>query len=145
MVTINTDHQQVRTKQEKPREDSEELNVGYLSSIGPDQRPWLSFDAHVKHRRVRVLTDTGASHRFVSQRLVDTLRLEVQPGLGKIRLEGGNQLPIRGTADVIWHIGVFAETAEFTILDMQHDLILGEFFWKDFQVVPDYKTNGIRL
>jgi transposase InsO family protein len=125
---------------------SPEEVVGHLRMIdGKEGQPWLTFDAEVMGRPVRVFADSGASHRYMSKRVADRLHLQIAPQKGMINLEGGKRIPLLGSVRVTWHKGRFSETSEFMVLSMEHDVILGQDFWVQYRAVPDYDSYGLRV
>ena len=106
---------------------------------------WLRFDIVVRGQRVSVFADSGASHCFIAQRIVDLLGLELQHTSGRVRLEGGKTVDVVGTTQLQWGRGGFHTTTECIVLNMENDLILGENFWQEYRLIPDYDTLGIRV
>lgn len=113
-----------------------------------DQRrpkAWLRFDIDVNGTRISVFADSGASHCFIAKRIVDLLGLEVQHSSGRVRLEGGKTVDVVGSTKLKWSKGGFHTNTDCIVLDMENDLILGENFWQEYRLSPDYDTMGVKV
>ena len=118
-----------------------------LSRVGrtPGFNKWMRFDLGIGEHRLEVFADSGATNCFIASRIVNLLGLELQQSSGRVRLEGGKTVDILGAAQLEWSHGAFSTTTSCVVLDMDHDLILGEDFWRQYHLVPDYDTLGVRI
>ena len=118
-----------------------------LSRMGrtPGIERWMRFDLEVSGQSLEAFADSGATHCFIAKRIVNLLGLELQQSSGRVRLEGGKTVDILGATELQWSYGTFSTTTSCKVLDMDHDLILGEDFWKEYRLVPDYDTLGVQI
>lgn len=121
----------------------------FLSSLDKtEERPkktWLRFDVVDGQYRITVFADSGATHCFIARRVVDLLGLELEHASGEVRLEGGKSVDVVGAVNYTWRKGGFQTTTRCIVLDMENDLILGENFWQEYRLSPDYETLGVRV
>ena len=118
-----------------------------LSRIGrtPGIQKWMRFDLDIGGCPLEVFADSGATNCFIARRIVERLGLELQQSTGRVRLEGGKAVDILGAVTLPWSYGSFSTITNCIVLDMDHDLILGEDFWIEHRLVPDYDTMGVRI
>ena len=119
--------------------------LGHKGVVSSQMKEWLRFDARMKGARVRIFADSGASTCYLAKRIVDRLGLEVTPSNGRIQLEGGKTIPVLGTVRAYWSKDDFSIVTKFIVLDIAHDVILGQDFWIQTQLAPDYNSLGIHV
>ena len=117
----------------------------YLRVVNRSAKEWLTFDGTINESPVRIFADSGASHRYMAMQVANRLRLPMSEIQGSVSLEGGKKLSLRGIAHVRWSNGSFQEYAEFYMLDMENDVILGEDFWIKYKATPDYDSYGLKI
>jgi len=108
-------------------------------------KAWLRFDVNAHGHSISAFADSGASHCFLAQRIVNQLGLKLQHSSGRVRLEGGKTVDVVGSTEISWSKGGFHTTTTCTVLQMENDLIVGEDFWQDYRLCPDYDTLGVKV
>ena len=117
--------------------------------LSTDKHLTMLFEGLILHQRLpaTILLDSGASTNFVHPKLVQQLRMHMQPASASLRLADNTEAPILGKVKLRLRMQGFSAAIPcyVTTLCEDFDVILGNTFLTGHNAVLDYGRNRVTL